>query len=490
MPGCCYWTWSPIDIEDSCYLKNSVPMQSKVGGLGQAVHSFSVVSGVNRCGWGEHGGVGENTPVIYPVTLFRRQFTKFVPMSSNLPSRPAFYMIGSGITMAYITSLPVESDDLGQLCHFKNWIANPCFTHEEISAAIVQFNAEVALWKEGETDYNGEDYASQVADFQAKGGLYHFDAAAVVTPTVHACFDTPNKRACLFAVKYNNNCNADAREFPGDCADTTQYCADKACSGELLCEDTGGAFDCSVQDVQFNAAMEPLPVCLCSSYARTRFATDAQHKIDSDGKCWSTDEPAYKEGRETGLTLCCNQNCPPTSTLAPVVIAPVVVAPVVWASIAGYCGAAANGGDWSKPGEVTADGFAFDDYRPGDVTEAQCKAGCEAEADCTGYSLSPGRVQGHHDCYLCSKTFTSENENTLNQYQDYTTFKRPTASSTACTDSPNWADNWGSSCQIYIDHGRCINGAITTRQTREEMTGWATIAPYDACCACGRGVEE
>ena len=139
---------------------------------------------------------------------------------------------------------------------------------------------------------------------------------------------------------------------------------------------------------------------------------------------------------------------------------------------------------------MTADGFAFDDYRPGDVTEAQCKAGCEAEADCTGYSLSPGRVQGHHDCYLCSKTFTSENENTLNQYQDYTTFKRPTASSTACTDSPNWADNWGSSCQIYIDHGRCIDGAITTMQTREEMSGWATIAPYDACCACGRGVEE
>ena len=58
----------------------------------------------------------------------------------------------------------------------------------------------------------------------------------------------------------------------------------------------------------------------------------------------------------------------------------------------------------------------------------------------------------------------------------------------ACTDSPNWADNWGSSCQIYIDHGRCIDGAITTMQTREEMSGWATIAPYDACCACGRGV--
>ena len=72
----------------------------------------------------------------------------------------------------------------------------------------------------------------------------------------------------------------------------------------------------------------------------------------------------------------------------------------------------------------------------------------------------------------------------------------------ACTDSPNWADNWGSSCQIYIDHGRCIDGAITTMQTREEMSGWATgvpvapntessdLAPYDACCACGRGVAK
>ena len=63
-----------------------------------------------------------------------------------------------------------------------------------------------------------------------------------------------------------------------------------------------------------------------------------------------------------------------------------------------------------------------------------------------------------------------------------------TAVAAACTDSPNWADHFGSPCQIYIDHGRCIDGAITTMQTREEMSGWATIAPYDACCACGRGV--
>ena len=130
-------------------------------------------------------------------------------------------------------------------------------------------------------------------------------------------------------------------------------------------------------------------------------------------------------------------------------------APVVWASIAGYCGAAANGGDWSKPGEVTADGFAFDDYRPGDVTEAQCKAGCEAEADCTGYSLSPGRVQGHHDCYLCSKTFTSENENTLNQYQDYTTFKRPTIAAQEPVETVCECIPCGSAVAHYYGGGSC-----------------------------------
>ena len=56
-----------------------------------------------------------------------------------------------------------------------------------------------------------------------------------------------------------------------------------------------------------------------------------------------------------------------------------------------------------------------------------------------------------------------------------------------CKDQPDWKDNFGSSCSIYVAHGRCINGAITTKQTRAEMTGWATIAPYDACCACGGG---
>jgi hypothetical protein len=90
----------------------------------------------------------------------------------------------------------------------------------------------------------------------------------------------------------------------------------------------------------------------------------------------------------------------------------------------GYCGAAENGGDWSQPGEVTVDGFAFDNYNPGDVTPALCKAGCLMNKDCTGYSFSPSKIGGHHDCYLCTKTFPHHDDAKLNQYADYTTFKR------------------------------------------------------------------
>jgi hypothetical protein len=105
----------------------------------------------------------------------------------------------------------------------------------------------------------------------------------------------------------------------------------------------------------------------------------------------------------------------------------------------------------------------------------QCQGDCDTDADCMAGLRCFQRTGNAAGAPGCSGPAEFD--------IDYCSLIVP-----ACTDSPNWADHFGSPCQIYIDHGRCIDGAITTMQTREEMSGWATIAPYDACCACGRGV--
>ena len=58
----------------------------------------------------------------------------------EVPNRPEFYMIGSGITEAFLDSLTI-----GATCTHEDWRA-PCFTTEEIAAAKTQLNAEQAAF--------------------------------------------------------------------------------------------------------------------------------------------------------------------------------------------------------------------------------------------------------------------------------------------------------------------------------------------------------
>ena len=59
----------------------------------------------------------------------------------------------------------------------------------------------------------------------------------------------------------------------------------------------------------------------------------------------------------------------------------------------------------------------------------------------------------------------------------------------ACTDQPRWKDKWGGDCDIYVAHGRCKDGAITSKQTKAQMASWGSPPPYEACCACGGGTR-
>ena len=58
----------------------------------------------------------------------------------EVPNRPEFYMIGSGITEASLNALMV-----GATCTHEDW-REPCFTNEEIAAAKTQLNAEQAAF--------------------------------------------------------------------------------------------------------------------------------------------------------------------------------------------------------------------------------------------------------------------------------------------------------------------------------------------------------
>lgn len=140
--ACCYWTWSPLDEENGCYLKSDVPMDSKANGFGRPVYSFAVVSGVpeGRCGLKENGGVSGDIPVVYPTNIFRRHFARLVPSLDVYPeSRPPLYMVGSGITKEYIEALDVNEDKT--ICN-KRQIETPCFTQEEIDLALDRHDLE------------------------------------------------------------------------------------------------------------------------------------------------------------------------------------------------------------------------------------------------------------------------------------------------------------------------------------------------------------
>ena len=82
-------------------------------------------------------GVGASQPQLIPATILRKNFEFIAAIKPHeVPNRPEFYMIGSGITEAFLNALTI-----GATCTHEDFRA-PCFTNEEIAAAKMQLNAE------------------------------------------------------------------------------------------------------------------------------------------------------------------------------------------------------------------------------------------------------------------------------------------------------------------------------------------------------------
>jgi hypothetical protein len=113
------------------------------------------VSGFIR---GGADGVGSAQPQLVPATILRKNF-EFIAMIKphEVPNRPEFYMIGSGITEAFLNALTI-----GATCTHEDWRA-PCFTTAEIAAAKTQLNAE-------QVAFNALSVEEQAAH-TAEGGL-------------------------------------------------------------------------------------------------------------------------------------------------------------------------------------------------------------------------------------------------------------------------------------------------------------------------------
>ena len=82
-------------------------------------------------------GVGASRPQLIPATILRKNFEFIAAIKPHeVPNRPEFYMIGSGITEASLDALTI-----GATCTHEDFRA-PCFTSEEIAEAKTQLNAE------------------------------------------------------------------------------------------------------------------------------------------------------------------------------------------------------------------------------------------------------------------------------------------------------------------------------------------------------------
>jgi len=82
-------------------------------------------------------GVGKSQPQLVPATILRKNFEFVAAIKPHeLPNRPQFYMIGSGITEASLHALTV-----GTTCSHLDF-RKPCFTAEEIEEAITQVKIE------------------------------------------------------------------------------------------------------------------------------------------------------------------------------------------------------------------------------------------------------------------------------------------------------------------------------------------------------------
>jgi hypothetical protein len=82
-------------------------------------------------------GVGASRPQLVPSTILRKNFEFIAAIKPHeVPNRPQFYMIGSGITEASLNAVTI-----GATCTHEDWRA-PCFTTAEIALAKTQLSEE------------------------------------------------------------------------------------------------------------------------------------------------------------------------------------------------------------------------------------------------------------------------------------------------------------------------------------------------------------
>ena len=113
-------------------------------------------------------GVGASRPQLIPATILRKNFEFIAAIKPHeVPNRPEFYMIGSGITKASLNALTI-----GATCTHEDFRA-PCFTAEEIAQAKTQLTDEQYAFDE----LTVEEQAAHTAE----GGL--------AVQTVIPCFE-------------------------------------------------------------------------------------------------------------------------------------------------------------------------------------------------------------------------------------------------------------------------------------------------------------
>ena len=170
-------------------------MQSKTNGYGIPMHSFAVVSGVNRCGVASEGALQNEPPVIVPTPILRKFFDHFAPsLDSAYPKkRPELYALGSGITFEYINAL---EQGVEFKCNVDEY-AHPCFTEEEIARLTARLSDENNMYIKLTPE--------EIVDYNNRGGLAPDHSSAFYTHV--ATEKTPEE--AVYTKEYIGACSED-----------------------------------------------------------------------------------------------------------------------------------------------------------------------------------------------------------------------------------------------------------------------------------------
>ena len=164
-------------------------MHSRTNGYGRPIHSFTVVSGVNRCGVAAEGGVQNEKPVVIPTPILRKFFNHFAPPKGAYPeNRPELYALGSGISEELIGTLK-QGEEFE--CNVDEY-HTPCFTGEEIDRLTARLFEENNLYISLTPE--------EIAYFNNEGGLAPGHSAAMHTHVA------PEKAEAVYAHEYDGSC--------------------------------------------------------------------------------------------------------------------------------------------------------------------------------------------------------------------------------------------------------------------------------------------